>query len=888
MSLVKTVGLALLVAMAGSLPAIAGAAPAKAADQDVNQLIQELRGPERTTERTPAQYQAVYQRVLDALLPDIGSDDLAKESGSQQTWQDICFRAGRPGAEAERMAACKAMIARLTPDATVPAKVWMLRQLERLGRAESVDAVARMLYDPDDLVRHRALAALQNIPVPQASQPIIDALEDAYEPEWIGGLLSALGYRHDPAGVDAIAPFMVHRDPVVGCAAAAALGKIGGPKAVAALQRLARRRLNERTRRTIKDSLLLCADMYAKEGCADAAAALYAPMLSPYEMRRYRIAALRGLALSGAEGSVPAVVAALKDPDESLQAAASRLLVELPGKGAGVRAAALLKTLPPAGQVMVIRALADRGDTAVRGAVLEAAKSEDAGVRVAALAALARLGDSTAVPVLAKAAATAEGVEGQTAHASLVALRGKGVDDVIVAFMKASTTTDTRSELIGALSERGASSAAPALLEVAAKDTEQSVRVDALNALGALAGGAQLPALVELLVKAPTDPERAAAERAVGDTLTRVPDVERRAAPLLTAHAAATGPTKLLLLRLLGRTGSPRALEVIRAALKAGDADTKDSAVQAISVWPDVTVANDLLALARSGDSDAHREMALTGYIRVVGLPSQRTAPDTVKLYQAAIPLAQSQQQKEAIVQGLGGIAVPESLTALQPLLTDAQVGGDAGSALTRVAGAIATQGPDVRKAAVAALKALVAGDADLKVKAQAQTAMDNITRAEDWIAEWQMSPVYSQDGVKGEQLQDMVFAPEKSENGVKWTAFQADKSHPWDIDLRAVPGSGDDKTIYLRTRVQSPKEQEVQIQVGSDDGVKVWLNGALVHSNSAPRPNQPGQDKVKATLKAGWNDLLVKITNYQGNYAFSCRIRTPDGDHVDGLVEKP
>jgi hypothetical protein len=39
---------------------------------------------------------------------------------------------------------------------------------------------------------------------------------------------------------------------------------------------------------------------------------------------------------------------------------------------------------------------------------------------------------------------------------------------------------------------------------------------------------------------------------------------------------------------------------------------------------------------------------------------------------------------------------------------------------------------------------------------------------------------------------------------------------------------------VYLRTRLHAPAAQAVVFALGSDDGLKVWLNGELVHANNA------------------------------------------------------
>lgn len=42
-------------------------------------------------------------------------------------------------------------------------------------------------------------------------------------------------------------------------------------------------------------------------------------------------------------------------------------------------------------------------------------------------------------------------------------------------------------------------------------------------------------------------------------------------------------------------------------------------------------------------------------------------------------------------------------------------------------------------------------------------------------------------------------------------------------IDLLGVCG-GDQCVVYIKTRVSSPKEQKVQLEIGSDDGFNIGL----------------------------------------------------------------
>jgi hypothetical protein len=87
-----------------------------------------------------------------------------------------------------------------------------------------------------------------------------------------------------------------------------------------------------------------------------------------------------------------------------------------------------------------------------------------------------------------------------------------------------------------------------------------------------------------------------------------------------------------------------------------------------------------------------------------------------------------------------------------------------------------------------------------------------------------------------------------------------------------------------MKTRVWSPTDQDVRLELGSDDAIKVWLNGKVIHANNANRGMSPREDLVNTRLNKGWNDLLLKVTDNSGGWTFCCRIRKSDGSTLDGL----
>ena len=82
--------------------------------------------------------------------------------------------------------------------------------------------------------------------------------------------------------------------------------------------------------------------------------------------------------------------------------------------------------------------------------------------------------------------------------------------------------------------------------------------------------------------------------------------------------------------------------------------------------------------------------------------------------------------------------------------------------------------------------------------------------------------------------------------------------------------GAGDinNHVAYGLVNLGSPREQETTMLVGSDDAVKVWLNGQLVHNNPVDRGADNFQDQFPVTLKEGTNILLVAVYERGGGWS--------------------
>jgi hypothetical protein len=79
----------------------------------------------------------------------------------------------------------------------------------------------------------------------------------------------------------------------------------------------------------------------------------------------------------------------------------------------------------------------------------------------------------------------------------------------------------------------------------------------------------------------------------------------------------------------------------------------------------------------------------------------------------------------------------------------------------------------------------------------------------------------------------------------------------------------------FLYRTISVDRPQDLELSLGSDDGVVVYLNGEKKLENFTSRAVAPDQEKLTLKLRAGENQLLVKIINFQGASGFYFKAKT-------------
>jgi hypothetical protein len=453
-------------------------------------------------------------------------------------------------------------------------------------------------------------------------------------------------------------------------------------------------------------------------------------------------------------------------------------------------------------------------------------------------------------------------------------LRGEGVREALLQQIGHAAAPE-KAELLRALGERGDAASASVLLQSAAAGPPP-VRLAALESLRKLALADTITPLLDLAAKSQTDAERDPVLRALYAVCQASTDKEQTALRVVEAIGRFPTAERRPVLPLLAELATPAALEAAQAASRDPDAELAKEAVRVLSQWPNAAPAPRLLELARTSPDATMQTLALRGAVEVAG--QERDLGRRFALLQQALAAARRPEEKKQALGQMGQTPTAEALQAVLALLPDPDLKDEAALAAVSIAEKLAPADPklaaDVAEKVLAQCKA-----ADIVKRAWALRGP--LKSAAPFLRDWLVSGPYSQAGATGaEAVFNLAFAPEKPGAAVQWKpAPRADM-----INLLAIFPGQSSCAAYLKTTVLAPEDTGAVLLLGSDDGVKAWLNGAVVHSHNVDRGAVVDQDMAPIQLKKGVNELMLKVTQGGGGWAVCARIVSPDGLPLPGL----
>ena len=531
-------------------------------------------------------------------------------------------------------------------DASDNDKAIAFKRLAVFGTKYAVPALAPILEDAK--WAHYARYSLEPLPDPSVDETFRAALGKV-KGKLLVGVINSIGVRQDPEAVEALTKLLDQDDEIV-AAATAALGKIATKEAVATLKEQLAKTKGE-LKIEVADACLACADQLLASGDKAAALALLDTVRKADVPLFILEAATQNAILAQGEDGIDLLVEQLKSDNAALRGVSLRAARLIAGEAVAKALLGLMDDVPADQQAKLITVMADRGDASALPVVVKAAGSDVEELRLSAIEALVDLGGADNVGLLLKAAADEDEDISAAAQKVLVAMPGDDVDAAVVEAV-ANSEGEALALAIDAAGERRIM-AASAALQKAAKSSDQGIQLAALEALGKTVGLDELPGLIDRLINAKGDEEKAVAEQAVKDTVIRMPDEDACAATIAECMNDAPAEVKVFLMERLLDISGQSALKTVVAVARSDDEAMKDNATRILGNWVSADAAPELFELAKDLTENKYKIRALRGYIRIARQlnPSEE---DRMKICANTLAIAERVEEKKLVLEVLG------------------------------------------------------------------------------------------------------------------------------------------------------------------------------------------------------------------------------------------
>jgi len=604
--------------------------------------------------------------------------------------------------------------------------------LGRRAAAEAAPALAELLEHPDDNLAVAAIEALGAIGGARAIDALIDVLGRRNFFRTFPAL-QVLARADDPRVVAPLASLL--DDDSYRLEAARALGRTGHAQAIRPLSSL----LSRAGDAIVRLVALALSDLVARaewHGAADHVTEVMRGVIGPFVARF--VAALRTADLAernaiavvlsriGDAGVMPELTRLLDEPE--VRIAATGAIQQITRRQNDALVAALTSADPATRAAVLPVVHTVRAAEAVRRLVTD----DDPEIRAQACEALARIGDTSAVPLLF---ATLADANPRVAHAATAAIQSLGVPDTAARAIEAlrSGPSAVRRHALRIVSYMGFAEAFAPVLE-AIDDPDPRIAELAVGALGMMVDPRVEPAFARL-ARDPREPVRAAAMRAAGHRggtaalhvleagldddaawvryyacqgLGRIGDGATTAL-VIGRLADATPHVRIAAIEALAHIATPAAWQALCSAIRSTDLDERRAALASMALH----TRDDALAFlheAASAPDSATRLIALSGLAR-------RDAPSAVAAL-AAAAAGDDPAVREAALSLLGDREDPAANAALVELALAMELEHPAHLTLSRPGAArvhaIARRLPEADDRAAGALTAALArmGDA--------------------------------------------------------------------------------------------------------------------------------------------------------------------------------
>lgn len=567
-----------------------------------------------------------------------------------------------------------------SPSASHAEKAEACRLLSISGDTSAIPFLEPLLLD--EKLSHMARYALEPMPGTGADETLCRALT-LTSGSVKAGIISSLGIRRNAAAVPDLVACLADGNGDVSEAAARALGRIGDPKSIQALENaLKQSTLSYAFMQALGDGLFAAAETACANRKSAAAVHLYDTIHANEALPMHiRAAALRGALLSRKSNeSCSLLMETLQTDNPVFYTIALRTALEMKEKEKiSKEMAILLPTLSPDRKIQLIQLLGELGRNSAGPALLQEAESAPTPVRIAAMSAAVRLAYAPILPLMVNLIPSEDAELAKAAQEGLSYFPGKKGDAVLRKMLK-SNDVNIRCIAIELIGQGALPKPVGLLMQMAKMDADDSVRVAALKSAKEYVSVSQSPRLLVHLLESRSHDEMIAAEEGLKLICMREKEALQEDAAfaqvldaLCNALIAGEGEPRLSALRVLTASGSRKAFDAVLPLALTGEGEIKDSALRAVCEWPSSLALSTVLDWVKNPPNDTTRVLALRGSIRLL-MQGQEPPETQVQHYAALLEQAVSSDEKKLILSGLAKVGHVSALALSLKQLGDESI----------------------------------------------------------------------------------------------------------------------------------------------------------------------------------------------------------------------
>src|SRR5690554_1919653 len=553
-----------------------------------------------------------------------------------------------------------------------------MNQLNLAGQEKAVEAVKGYLIDKD--LVEPAAQTLVAIGSPEAEKILVEALSSASDAEAIT-LVQAVGKFKSEAALGKITSLAGSSDSNMRKVALAAIAEIGHPDPYKLLQNAAKDVKFNYEPTHAAEAFIAYTDRLAEREEAKLAKKGLKTIIKDNQSDdklHNQIAALKVYAKNYEYEAMPLLLKAIDNSNKEFRNAILNIAGNMGSAEVTRQWVNKAGSVPQETKAEIINMLGRRGDKRAAAFVIASLNEPDAFVREEAIAALVKLQEADAVPVLLNHIANGNDLEASK-NALNQLLSQKHLTPVAEKMKQSSGAV--KAALIDVIGAKAGNEYFNDIL-AATNSSNNEERTAAFKALKTISNSDNLDALIKLLLEAEEEKEISEVQEAIVAAAKGVESESTERGKLLQALKRTNKKERIV--ALLPEIGGEVALNTVTEYFNNSTGTLKETAFEALTSWKDYDAAASLYEVAESSQGE-YRTKAFSNFVRMVRAAN---LPDDQKLlqYRKIMPFASGAKDEVLVINAVGNLKTFLSLVYLESFLDSKETQQAAARAIMKVA----------------------------------------------------------------------------------------------------------------------------------------------------------------------------------------------------------